>query len=583
MKMLEQRFRWKNKQIRDQVAVIDGKKSPTMVLKNALYLNQILKKWIQANIWILGDRIVYVGEQMPSYIDSQCEVVDCKGYYLVPGYIEPHAHPFQLYNPHSLAEYAAQFGTTTLINDNLVLLLQLEKKKAFSFLNEMKNLPVSMYWWCRFDPQTEINFEEKVFSHSTIKSWLEHDAVLQGGELTGWPKLLAGDDLMLLWIQEAKRLHKKIEGHFPGASEKTLVKMVLLGADCDHESMTGEEVLRRLMHGYTVSLRYSSIRPDLPKLLEEIQELGIEHYDQMIFTTDGSTPAFYESGIIDHMIKIAIDKGVPIEDAINMGTINVARHYNIQHLHGMIATGRVANINFLEDKHNPVPVSVLAKGKWVKKDGMKINSFEDIPWEKHDFTPMTFDWDLTQDDLQFSMPLGMNMENAVLMKPYSISIDISVDQLSTEHDESFLMLIDRNGKWRVNTLLKGFASRVMGFASSYSNTGDIILIGKNKTEMVRAFNRMRELGGGIVLAEDGKIVGEIPLPLKGMMSAKKLEEVMVEEKQLTTLLRDRGYRFIDPIYTLLFLSSTHLPYIRITPQGIFDVMNKTVLFPSIMR
>jgi adenine deaminase len=583
MKMLEQRFRWKNKQIRDQVAVIDGKKSPTMVLKNALYLNQILKKWIQANIWILGDRIVYVGEQMPSYIDSQCEVVDCKGYYLVPGYIEPHAHPFQLYNPHSLAEYAAQFGTTTLINDNLVLLLQLEKKKAFSFLNEMKNLPVSMYWWCRFDPQTEINFEEKVFSHSTIKSWLEHDAVLQGGELTGWPKLLAGDDLMLLWIQEAKRLHKKIEGHFPGASEKTLVKMVLLGADCDHESMTGEEVLRRLMHGYTVSLRYSSIRPDLPKLLEEIQELGIEHYDQMIFTTDGSTPAFYESGIIDHMIKIAIDKGVPIEDAINMGTINVARHYNIQHLHGMIATGRVANINFLEDKQNPVPVSVLAKGKWVKKDGMKINSFEDIPWEKHDFTPMTFDWDLTQDDLQFSMPLGMNMENAVVMKPYSISIDISVDQLSTEHDESFLMLIDRNGKWRVNTLLKGFASRVMGFASSYSNTGDIILIGKNKTEMVRAFNRMRELGGGIVLAEDGKIVGEIPLPLKGMMSAKKLEEVMVEEKQLTTLLRDRGYRFIDPIYTLLFLSSTHLPYIRITPQGIFDVMNKTVLFPSIMR
>jgi adenine deaminase len=583
MKMLEQRFRWKNKQIRDQVAVIDGKKSPTMVLKNALYLNQILKKWIQANIWILGDRIVYVGEQMPSYIDSQCEVVDCKGYYLVPGYIEPHAHPFQLYNPHSLAEYAAQFGTTTLINDNLVLLLQLEKKKAFSFLNEMKNLPVSMYWWCRFDPQTEINFEEKVFSHSTIKSWLEHDAVLQGGELTGWPKLLAGDDLMLLWIQEAKRLHKKIEGHFPGASEKTLVKMVLLGADCDHESMTGEEVLRRLMHGYTVSLRYSSIRPDLPKLLEEIQELCIEHYDQMIFTTDGSTPAFYESGIIDHMIKIAIDKGVPIEDAINMGTINVARHYNIQHLHGMIATGRVANINFLEDKQNPVPVSVLAKGKWVKKDGMKINSFEDIPWEKHDFTPMTFDWDLTQDDLQFSMPLGMNMENAVLMKPYSISIDISVDQLSTEHDESFLMLIDRNGKWRVNTLLKGFASRVKGFASSYSNTGDIILIGKNKTEMVRAFNRMRELGGGIVLAEDGKIVGEIPLPLKGMMSAKKLEEVMVEEKQLTTLLRDRGYRFIDPIYTLLFLSSTHLPYIRITPQGIFDVMNKTVLFPSIMR
>ena len=46
-------------------------------------------------------------------------------------------------------------------------------------------------------------------------------------------------------------------------------------------------------------------------------------------------------------------------------------------------------------------------------------------------------------------------------------------------DESLLMLIDKNGKWRVNAILKGFATNVKGFASSYSNTGDIILIGKN--------------------------------------------------------------------------------------------------------
>ena len=84
------------------------------------------------------------------------------------------------------------------------------------------------------------------FSHSHVKSWLEHDAVLQGGELTGWPKLLDGDDMMLHWIQEAKRMRKKIEGHFPGASEKTLAKMVLLGADGDHEAMTGQEVYDRL-------------------------------------------------------------------------------------------------------------------------------------------------------------------------------------------------------------------------------------------------------------------------------------------------------------------------------------------------
>ena len=131
--MLEQRYRWKNKHLREHVSVLDGRIAPTMLLKNARYLNQAIKKWVHANIWILGDRIVYVGEKLPDKLDG-CEIVDCNGLTLVPGYIEPHAHPFQLYNPLSFARYAAQFGTTTLINDNMVLALQLEKKKAFSFL-----------------------------------------------------------------------------------------------------------------------------------------------------------------------------------------------------------------------------------------------------------------------------------------------------------------------------------------------------------------------------------------------------------------------------------------------------------------
>lgn len=71
-----------------------------------------------------------------------------------------------------------------------------------------------MYWWCRFDSQTELLNEEHVFSHGNIKAWLDHDAVLQGGELTGWPKLLDGDDMMLHWIQEAKRMRKRLKDIF---------------------------------------------------------------------------------------------------------------------------------------------------------------------------------------------------------------------------------------------------------------------------------------------------------------------------------------------------------------------------------
>ncbi|PEQ83184.1 adenosine deaminase [Bacillus sp. AFS006103] len=581
--MLEQRYRWKNKHLRTHVSVLDGKTSPTILLKNALYLNQTFKKWLRANIWIYEDRIVYVGENLPIQLEN-CEVIDCTNEIIVPGYIEPHAHPFQLYNPLTLASYASQFGTTTLINDNMALILHLEKREAFTLLKDLRSIPTTMYWWSRFDSQTEILNEEEIFSHSNVKSWLEHDAVLQGGELTGWPKLLDGDDMMLHWIQEAKRMRKQIEGHFPGASEKTLAKMMLLGADCDHEAMTGEEVYNRLMQGYMVSIRYSSIRPDLPNILDDMKRLGIDAYDRLMFNTDGSSSTFYEQGVTDAMIRIAIEKGVPAIDAYNMATVNIARYYNIDHLHGNIATGRVANINFLSSIENPTPVSVLAKGKWVKRDGQQVpGAYPSIGWDEYGLKPMELDWHLTLDDMQFSMPFGIKMENAVITKPYSISIDASADELPMNHDECFFTLIDRNGKWRINTLLKGFATTLSALASSYSSTGDIILIGKNKQDMLHAFNRMRELGGGIVMVEDNQVVCELPLSLHGIMSNLPIEELMSQEKRLLIELRERGYTFSDPIYSLAFFSATHLPHIRITPRGMYDVMNKTVLFPSIMR
>ncbi len=406
---------------------------------------------------------------------------------------------------------------------------------------------------------------------------------ITGGELTGWPKLLDGDDLLLHWIQETKRMRKKIEGHFPGASEKTLAKMMLLGTDCDHEAMTGEDVYNRLMQGYMVSLRHSSIRPDLPKLLTEIHELGIDFYDRFIFTTDGASASFYETGMIDQMISIAIEHGVPVIEAYNMATINVARYYNIDHVHGSIATGRLANINFLQDEKNPTPVSVLAKGKWVKRNGEEVVIPQHFDWNQVGMKALTIDWDLTWDDMQFSMPFGIKMENSVITKPYSISIDCSPDQLSKDHDECFFMLVDRNGKWRINTLLKGFASHLSGLVSSFSNTGDIILIGKSKQDMFTAFKRMKELGGGIVCCENGEITQEIPLHLMGIMSDKNVEELILEENKLFAYLQKCGYTFADPIYSMLFLSATHLPYIRVTQQGMYDVMNKMILFPTIMR
>lgn len=575
-------FYWKNSQIRKQIDVIDGKVAPTIVLRDAKCLHPVLKEWLFVNVWIFGDRIVYVGKNMPNQIDGT-EIIDCSGKVIVPGYIEPHAHPFQLYNPQTLAAYASRFGTTTLINDNLVFVLQLEKKKAFTLIDELKDLPTSLYWWSRFDSQTELEQEEDLFSNANVSDWLKHEEVLQGGELTSWPRLLAGDDLLLDWIRTAKHNRKPVEGHFPGASAQTLTKMQVFGVDGDHEAMTGEDVYQRLLLGYMVTLRNSSIRPDLENLLNEMHDLGVKQYDRIMMTTDGSTPAFYSKGMMDELIRIAMKTGVPEIDAYNMASFNIARHFHLEGTHGIIAPGRIAHINILEDRREPTPISVLAKGEWVLKEDQVIVQKKAINWSEYQTTHSLPKWELTSEDLQYSMPLGIEMVNDVITKPYSVNLDLATDTLEMSHNESFLSLFDQNGKWRINTIIKGFATGVSGFASSYSNSGDFLLIGKKKDDMQIAFKRMRELAGGIVLVENGEIIYELELPVFGMMSSESLEVLIEKENDLKKLLLERGYSFKDPIYSLLFLSSVHLPFVRITPRGIVDVKKKKVLFPTIMR
>ncbi|WP_079478659.1 adenine deaminase C-terminal domain-containing protein [Halobacillus salinus] len=575
--MNETRFRWRNRQLREHASVLDGALAPTKLIKNTTYLNVYLKKWMSGHIWLYEDRIVYTGEKLPDNTEGT-EIIDGKDRYVVPGYIEPHAHPFQLYNPQSLAEYATRTGTTTLVNDNLMWLFLTDKAKAFSLLEEFMNVPATMYWWARFDSQSALREDDQDAFEKQVPDWIEHDAVIQGGELTAWPDVLyGGDDQILHWMQETKRARKPLEAHLPGASEKTLAKMRLLGMNSEHESMNADDVLKRLELGYQTGLRYSSIRPDLPEIIEGLIEKGHDHYSHMMFTTDGSTPGFYREGLINECIRIAIEKGVPPIDAYMMATFEPARHFGIDNRVGSLNVGRIAHLNFLKDPNDPTPAEVIAKGEWVD------DKETEIEWEKNGIGKLEMDWDLQDSDMQFSMPVGLEMVNDVIMKPYPIDIDASVDRLSEEHNEALLMLMDREGEWKINTFLKGFTQTLGGLVSTYSNTGDIIFIGKSKSDLQIAFERMKEIGGGIVLADKGEIVFELPLPLGGTMSDLPLPRLIEEEDKLKKHLKSHGFSYGDPVYTLLFLSSVHLPYTRITPRGIMDVKKKEVLFPAIMR
>ncbi|MFD1203536.1 adenine deaminase C-terminal domain-containing protein [Sporosarcina contaminans] len=568
---------WDQQEIANQIEILNAKQAPDLIITNATYLHSIYKKWVEGNIWVSGDRIVYAGSRMPATTEG-AEIVNAENKKIVPGYIEPHVHPFQLYNPETFAEYAGRVGTTTFLSDNLTFFINLGNEKAFKIIDQLNELPFSFYWWARFDSQTVLREEKELFNLESIAEWLKREDVLMGGELTGWPRLLNGDVDMMNALMAAKKAGKKIEGHFPGASERTLARMKLIGADGDHEAMTVDEVEARLLQGYAVTLRYSSIRPDLPDLLKGIVDKELNVFDHLMMTTDGSTPSFHTDGVMDKCIRAAIEAGVDPIDAYLMASYNVARYYGIDDRHGMIATGRFATFNFIENEMNPVPTDVLSKGKWLLRDKQPIKPFQAVDWSIIPAFELNFDLDKKDFDFQYSV--GIKMVNDVITKPYEVTIDRSAETLSEDHDECYLMLIDRNGKWRVNTFIKGFANRIQGFASSYSNTGDIILLGKDRKEMLHAFNEMKRMSGGMVLTENGRVVEALSLPIGGGLSEEKVDVLIDQERALKKALKDRGYGHGDAVYTFLFLQSTHLPYVRVSQSGLYQVMKNEWIIPA---
>ena len=79
-------------------------------------------------------------------------------------------------------------------------------------------------------------------------------------------------------------------------------------------------------------------------------DLGLKTFDELTMTTDGSTPSFYEDGLMNKLIDIAIQKGVPIEEAYRMASYNAAKHFHLEEQIGSIAPGRIAHINFLNER-----------------------------------------------------------------------------------------------------------------------------------------------------------------------------------------------------------------------------------------
>ena len=86
------------------------------------------------------------------------------------------------------------------------------------------------------------------------------------------------------------------------------------------------------------------------------------------------------------------------------------------------------------------------------------------------------------------------------------------------------------------------------------------------------------MGGGIVIAEGGRIVEELPLPVAGLMSDQPVAEVHSRLSSMERRLFDMGVTMTAPFMTLSFLALSVIPELKITDRGLVDV-NRFELVP----
>jgi adenine deaminase len=517
----------------------------------------------RAAIAVTGDRITGFGREA-DLSGRAARVIDVTGKTIVPGYIEPHTHAL-LANPAQLAYAIGAHGTTTAAVDALPLMMTAPPTHLADVLAALSRLPVSLRWLIRLHPQSFA--DEERFALRDLQDLWRQPFTAAVGEVTRWPDVLAGDPALLEKIAAARSDGRRVEGHAPGASYERLAALAAAGFTSCHEAITAADVANRLRAGLYVMLRYSSIRPDLPELLTGLSPEAIAS-GRVMLTVDGPSPAFLEAhGYQDGLLAIAMQSGLSPLQALRMVTVNPADYFGFAD-RGEIAVGRRADLNVLHALEDPRPTIVIAGGEVIADGGWHATA-PDLPWAA--LVPPA-QLPVLPDDV-FRAPA----EDAPVL---TFTNDVILEQAPPSDAGVAALLVDRGGQWVTRCRLVGFADGVGGLATTISSAFDPLILGRDPADMARAYHRLRSQGGGIAVVEDGVERFTLPLDVGGIFSSRPWGEVAAANREFIAIMRSRGYRFADPLFSLLFLTFDSLPWVRLTSRGIWDVRRRKVISPS---
>jgi Adenine deaminase len=572
------------------IKVALGRIFPELIIRNIhlvnVYSGEILRGQ-EVAVW--QGRIAYVGPG--AKIGPSTEVVDGKGMYLLPGFIDVHGHADFISNPLALAKKILPTGTTGMLTDSHDICGALGPKGLKLMLDATADIPFRYYLAAPavFPPLPEFEGED-VFTQDVVASFLANPRVLAVSEVTCWGRLMELEREFIAKLVYAREQGKRIEGHMAGCSHEKLNALISCGFTSCHESVTAAEALDRLRLGLYTILRHGSIRADLEPLSELITKNPHLDTSRVMLSPDWFSPQdVLKYGYLNYLVSEAVKFGIPSLKAIQMVTINPATYLGLDNDIGGIAPGRLADMLLVEDLENPLPETIWVGGKAVAHKGELTTDIPMFPevraqdWREGRIprTPVKpEDFSIKSVGDTAEIPC-IKMISKTITQPVNLTLPVHNGQVEIQGSPDLLKisLWSAVGNSWLTGLLTGFGAVVGGIVSSIAHeTHSPMAVGNNEQDMALAANRMLELGGGIVIYEAGQLVTELPMKIGGVLSTADLEELAQDITKLNTFLQEKGCPWDDPIFGLGFLGFTGLPYVRITQKGIVDIRQKKVIF-----
>ena len=570
-----------------------GNTPADLIIKNGMLVNVHTREVYRTDVAVGGDKIAAIGD-VSHCLGPETKVIDASGKYLLPGFIDAHIHfESSMLCFSEFAKAVLKRGTTVVASDLMEITIVSGVEGAMEILEEARKTPVTLrYTVPSFMDESEFQTIGSTLGPDLVEKLIALPEAVGLAEVLAWP-ILGKSPASAKMISLAEKEKKTAEGHAPALGEKELNAYCTAGIRSEHEAVNAEEALARLRRGLRVLMREGSASTDLLPCLKMITEQNVDSRHCVMISDDVDALHLAEYGHMDHKIRMAIKAGVDPVAAIQMVTLNPAESLKIDDLYGSIAPGKYADIVLVDDLSSVKIDRVIAKGQ-VAVEGAAVRAAIEAPrYSGNLLNTVTLKSAIKPEDLAIAVKPGAKKAkvrvigaSATSLLTDSLEAELPVinGRVATDVPNDVLLIatIERYGKNGNigKAFIKGFGLKKGAIATSVGHDHhNITVLGTDTADMALAANRVAELTGGLVVAVDGKIVGELALPLCGLLSTDEAALVADKIDHLQKALRDLGCPMASPFMSLSFITLIFIPAYGISDKGLVNVYDMTIVDP----